>query len=586
MWQSYEPQGLPELAPAILQAVVTLLLVLLTWYLYRRYQKPYFGWWAVAWMVFTLRIGAILSFLSTGRAHWLYWHQVATGLTALALLWAALVFSRQLAWRWRYLPIVLFPVVWSYVAVYQLDNFLLAAGPAVLFLSGATFWTGFVFWRHQRLVGGTGVMVLGWALMLWGINHLNYPFLRARGALNPWSYYLDILFELSIGVGILLAVHDDLRRGLLAMATLSGDLQSGRDTDDVLARLLERPLTLPAVSGTAMYMRDGEGDGHFLRGRGLCVNWVGQAPTGSVAGAIRGVLETGKPHVVSPHAAPDAAHEFTALLTVLRGPQVTGVLVLVGAARDPFTALDEGFLTALGQQVGAALENADLYHSLEHRNRQLARLSARMVAQHEEERRRIGRELHDETAQVFSAVRMELGLIRQDSSPDVSGRLEHVLSLTDTGIQSIRNVTQRLRPSLLDDLGLIPALRSLATEFEERTGVEVQLETHGQMPALSKDAELALFRAMQEALSNVMRHAGASRVDIALGADGAMVALEVRDDGRGAPADPASRGPDHMGLTGMQERIAALGGTVTLESPTGGGFRVRAAIPLNDAGLA
>ena len=82
------------------------------------------------------------------------------GAGALALLWAALVFSRQLVWRWRYLPIVLFPVVWSYVAVYQLENFLLAAGPAVLFLSGATFWTGLVFWRHQRLVGGAGVAVL------------------------------------------------------------------------------------------------------------------------------------------------------------------------------------------------------------------------------------------------------------------------------------------------------------------------------------------------------------------------------------------------------------------------------------------
>jgi len=355
MWQSYSPQALPELAPAILQGVVTVLLVLLTWHLYRRYQKPYFGWWAVAWLVFTLRIGAILSFLSTGRPHWLYWHQVATGLTALALLWAALVFSRQLAWRWRYLPIVLFPVVWSYVAVYQLDNFLLAAGPAVLFLSGATFWTGFVFWRHQRLVGGTGVLVLAWALMLWGINHLNYPFLRARGALNPWSYYLDILFELSIGAGILLAVQDDLRRGLLAMATLSGDLQSGRDSDDVLERLLERPLTLPAVSGTAMYVCHGDDGGRFLQGRGQCVDWAGRAPTGSTAAAIDTVTETGRPEVISPHAAPDVPYEFTALLPVLRGPDVTGVLVLVGSARDPFTALDEGFLAALGQQVGAAL---------------------------------------------------------------------------------------------------------------------------------------------------------------------------------------------------------------------------------------
>jgi len=515
----------------------------------------------------------------------LYWHQVATGLTALALLWAALVFSRQLAWRWRFVPIVLFPVVWSYVAVYQLDNFLLAAGPAVLFLSGATFWTGFVFWRHQRLVGGTGVAVLAWALMLWGINHLNYPFLRARGALNPWSYYLDIIFELSIGAGILLAVQDDLRRGLLALSTLSGDLQSGRDTDDVLDRLLGRPLTLPAVNGSAMYLREGGDEGRFLLGRGQCADWVGDKPTGSIAAAIHAAIETGKPQVVSPHSSPwDAPHAFTALLPILKGKEVTGVLVLVSSARDPFTALDEGFLAALGQQVGAALENADLYHSLQHRNEQLARLSARMVEQHEEERHRIRRELHDETAQVFSAVRMELGVIRQHSTPDVAGRLDHVLNLTDTGIQSIRNVTHRLRPSLLDDLGLAPALRSLATEFGERAGVGVDIVLPTRLPELSKDAELALFRSMQEALSNVTRHARASQVHIELSTESTHVSLQVRDDGRGAPTDPSNSGPDHMGLTGMQERIGALGGSVRLESPPDGGFIVVAVIPLNDEG--
>ena len=91
---------------------------------------------------------------------------------------------------------------------------------------------------------------------------------------------------------------------------------------------------------------------------------------------------------------------------------VIGALVLVGDARDPFTALDDRFLVALGQQVGAALENADLYRRLETRTIELARLSARMMEQHEEERRRLSRELHDETAQVFSAVKMELGVLR------------------------------------------------------------------------------------------------------------------------------------------------------------------------------
>src|SRR3712207_8899702 len=94
-----------------------------------------------------------------------------------------------------------------------------------------------------------------------------------------------------------------------------------------------------------------------------------------------------------------------------------------------------------------------------------------MVEQHEEERRRLSRELHDETAQVFSAVKMELGVLRQGVTPPQAGRLDQVLELIDTGIRSIRNVTNDLRPSLLDDLGLLPALRSLVAEFGERSGI-------------------------------------------------------------------------------------------------------------------
>ena len=124
----------------------------------------------------------IVSFLLTGGWIWLYWHQVVTGWTALALLYAALVFSRGLRWRHWYLALVLFPPVWSYVAIYRLDHFLWAAGPAVLFLSLATLWTGLVFLRYRRRVGSSGARLLASAFLLWGLHHLDYPFLRARGA--------------------------------------------------------------------------------------------------------------------------------------------------------------------------------------------------------------------------------------------------------------------------------------------------------------------------------------------------------------------------------------------------------------------
>ena len=138
-----------ELDAALLQAAITAALAVLCAFLFGRYRKPYFAWWAVAWGLYVLRIGAITSFLLTGQRIWLYWHQVVTGWTALALLYAALVFSQRVRWRPWYLALVLFPPVWSYIAIYRLDHFLWAAGPAVLFLSLATLWTGWVFFRYR-----------------------------------------------------------------------------------------------------------------------------------------------------------------------------------------------------------------------------------------------------------------------------------------------------------------------------------------------------------------------------------------------------------------------------------------------------
>ena len=224
------------------------------------------------------------------------------------------------------------------------------------------------------------------------------------------------------------------------------------------------------------------------------------------------------------------------MLPLFRREEAIGALVLVGDARDPFTALDDRFLVALGQQVGAALENADLYTRLHDRTVELGRLSARMVEQHEEERRRLSRELHDETAQVFSAVKMELGLLQDAVGPDQSARLDRALALIDTGIRSIRNVTNDLRPSLLDDLGLLPALRSLVADFGARSDMHVGFAAPGTLPPLSKEAELALFRALQEALSNVRRHADAGRVDIRLSVDA------VRAEARCCRRRPGSSG--------------------------------------------
>lgn len=580
-----------ELHAAVLLAAITLGLVALCGLLYRRYRKPYLGWLAVAWFLYLLRVGAIVSFLASHQWSWLYWHQVLTGWTALALLWAALVFSWQLEWRRRYGLLVLFPLAWSYVAIYRLDNFLLAAGPAVLFLSLVTLWTGWTFLRYYRRVRATGAALLSGALLLWGLHHLDYPFLRARGAWTPWGYYLDILFLFATGAGILMLVQDELRRGVAALSALSGDLQPRRDGRDGLGTLLRRPLTLPTVLGSAMITLEGD-RARCVAGAGACDGWA-EAPLPSrAAEAAVAAIRSGRPALLRdwPDPRPGGGRRrfpYAALLPVWRGGSATGALLLVGDARDPFTALDESFLRALGSQIGAALENADLYRRLEARTAELARLSTGIMEQQEAERRRLSLELHDETAQVLAAVKLQLGLLAERVEPGLAQHVAHTVELIDAGMRSVRRVTEQLRPSLLDDLGLVPALRSLTESFAERAGIAVSLDAPAALPPLGRETELALFRATQEALANVARHASARTVRVLLADGSGRLTLEIADDGRGLPADfdlARIEQAGHLGLAGMRERIGALGGTAEITGAPGAGVRVRLDIPLTATG--
>lgn len=170
-----------ELAAAVLQATITAMLAMLCFRVWRKSREPHFGWWAVAFSLYALRIGIIIAFLSTMSRGWLLWHQVVTGWTALALLYAAIVFAHRTLWRPWYWLVLAFPLLWSYIAVIKLENFTLAAVPAVLFISGATLWTGIVLLRFRRPETAQVSGLLGWTFVIWGLHHLDYPILRARG---------------------------------------------------------------------------------------------------------------------------------------------------------------------------------------------------------------------------------------------------------------------------------------------------------------------------------------------------------------------------------------------------------------------
>jgi signal transduction histidine kinase len=567
-----------ELAAAYLQLAVTMGLVALCAILHRRYGKQYFGLWALALAVYGLRLGAIVTFLHTGALGWLFWHQVTTGWTALALLWAALVFSQRTRWRTGYLAVALFPLVWSYAAIYLLDSFLWAAAPMVAFLSITTAWTALAFLRYDRLVRSPAARFLVGVLALWALHHLDYPFLRAQGAWTPWGYYLDIVFEIGMGLGILFLVLEDLEQGLRTLTALSGELQPRVGHEETMTEaMLRRALALRGVHGSALWLTTPDG-GAFVQGSGIAALWPFEGPPEAASRGARRVCTSGMPQVVTAPArerSPRSSyHAYTAALPVLGDDEVVGALVVVGEARDPFTVLDNRFLLAFGQQVGAALANEELRTSLEARTEELERLQARMVHQHEEERNRLWRELHDETAQVLAALNLQLGLIGEKSDASLAPALDRAKTLVGEGIKSIRSVTRDLRPMALDDLGLLPALRALARDFQEGEVLAIDFEAPDTILGLSADAEVALYRSLQEALANAARHGASKRVVVRLGDRDDAVTLTVTDDGPGFPEDTALRLRSRGGLAGIRERITALGGDVALDNEAGGGARV------------
>ncbi len=202
----------------------------------------------------------------------------------------------------------------------------------------------------------------------------------------------------------------------------------------------------------------------------------------------------------------------------------------------------------------------------------------------EEEQRALALELHDEVGQAMTALQMDLhSLGEADLDRDtVEARLGGMVALTTTVIEAGRRISTRLRPSVLDDLGLGAAVESLASDFKERTGTACTLEVlepHGSVPG---EVSTAFFRILQEALTNVIRHAQASSVVIRLDLSGDPLTLDVVDNGRGITQDEIDF-PKSLGVLGMRERAAAVGGTVEFGAGDDRGTVVRVSLPRLEA---
>jgi PAS domain S-box-containing protein len=263
--------------------------------------------------------------------------------------------------------------------------------------------------------------------------------------------------------------------------------------------------------------------------------------------------------------------------------QVIGSLVLGSDCAGAFDPEQIEIARQVAGQLAIAIRHALLFHEVRLARKRLETLSRQLLKAHEEERRRIARELHDEIGQSLTAVRINLqramsGADLQSSRPylnESSGLIERVL-------QQVRDISLDLRPSVLDDLGLVASLRWYLDRTSRRAGFVGQLSADPGEIRLPSEVETACFRIVQEAVTNIVRHAGARRVEIGLLEAGEHLEVVVRDDGAGfdvtAARECAVRGGS-LGLLGMQERVALLGGRIAIESGPGRGTEVQIRLP-------
>ncbi|MEW6320954.1 MAG: ATP-binding protein [Acidobacteriota bacterium] len=215
--------------------------------------------------------------------------------------------------------------------------------------------------------------------------------------------------------------------------------------------------------------------------------------------------------------------------------------------------------------------------------RELQRLSSRLITAQEDERRVIARELHDEVGQVLTAVRVELSRAeRALAAHGEPGLLVEAQAITEGALRSVRDLSQLLHPSVLDDMGLAAAVERHAKGQSRRHGIEIHVVHDGVADVrLAPDVEAAAYRIVQEALTNVVRHARATRCTVTLRRADDRLLISVDDDGRGFPPDDGSNGrPRGLGLVGMRERAAQVGGSLRLASVPGDGTRLSVELPL------
>ncbi len=256
-----------------------------------------------------------------------------------------------------------------------------------------------------------------------------------------------------------------------------------------------------------------------------------------------------------------------------------------GLTRALAIGFGSGFLLVLAGTayiVRLERQTQGRYAQLAQSRLELQQLSSRLVDAQETERRSISRELHDEVGQALGALLVDLGrlsAVLSNDRPEVQAQLENMKSVAERTFQAVRNIALLLRPSMLDDLGLVAALEWQGREVSRRSEIEVEVQSENVSDNLPDEYRVCIYRLVQEALSNAVRHSGAKNAKVFVRQSASNIIVQVSDDGKGFNSE-RTRG---LGLLGMEERVKRLGGTFTVESNPGQGVTLTADLPFQPA---
>jgi PAS domain S-box-containing protein len=339
-----------------------------------------------------------------------------------------------------------------------------------------------------------------------------------------------------------------------------------------------------AIFGAAIYLVDEERRALNLRAAdGLAVPATEQVvPCGEgLVGraAMEGEWVSALADVDAPAQATTSLRTLVVALPLRQGEERLGALKLVMDAEEPFDRLDAALMRLFADRLAGAIQRAQLFDQIRGHREQLQQLSSQLVEVQEAERRHLARELHDEIGQSLTALQFQTEMAARSADPIVKEHLAEIRATVQDLMQRVRSMTLDLRPSMLDDLGLVPALLSLIHRYVKRTGIDVDFQHGGIEVRFPASVETAAYRIVQESLTNVARHAGVKRVLARLWATPESLLLQIQDWGIGfdpdAPAAAAS-----SGLQGIVERARLVDGRVKIESIPGVGTCLMAELPL------